>query len=53
MVQMPPGVPTATMGIDAGENAALFIARILSNYNENIKDNLEEYMKSLKKDYYE
>jgi len=53
MVQMPPGVPTATMGIDAGENAALFIARILSNYNENIKDNLEEYTKSLKKDYYE
>lgn len=43
MVQMPPGVPTATMGIDAGENAALFVARILSNYNSDVKENLEEY----------
>ena len=52
MVQMPPGVPTATMGIDAGENAALFIARILSNYHEDVKENLEEYNKLIHKNAY-
>lgn len=54
MVQMPPGVPTATMGIDAGENAALFVARILSNYNDTVKENLETFVKTLHKNaYYE
>lgn len=52
MVQMPPGVPTATMGIDAGENAALFIARILSNYDSKVKKNLEDYTESLHKNEY-
>lgn len=54
MVQMPPGVPTATMGIDAGENAALFVARILSVYNEDTKDELENFLSTLHKNaYYE
>lgn len=54
MVQMPPGVPTATMGIDAGENAAIFIARILSVYNNDTKENLENFLKTLHKNaYYE
>jgi len=30
ILQMPKGVPVATVGIDNGENAALFAARILS-----------------------
>jgi len=29
IAQMPPGVPVACMGIDSGENAALFALRIL------------------------
>nr|QNO52568.1 N5-carboxyaminoimidazole ribonucleotide mutase [Methanosarcinales archaeon ANME-1 ERB6] len=29
MVQMPPGVPVAVVGIDNGENAALLALRIL------------------------
>ncbi len=29
IVQMPPGVPVACVGIDSGENAALFALRIL------------------------
>ena len=54
MVQMPPGVPTATMGIDAGENAALFIARILSNYNKEVEENLKNFIETLHKNaYYE
>ncbi|MCD7781429.1 MAG: 5-(carboxyamino)imidazole ribonucleotide mutase [Methanosphaera sp.] len=54
MVEMPPGVPTATMGIDAGENGALFAARILSIYDENIVNALIEYNKTLhRNNYYE
>lgn len=47
MVEMPPGVPTATMGIDAGENAALFIARILSVYDEDVREELNKFIKTL------
>lgn len=54
MVEMPPGVPTATMGIDAGENAALFIARILSVYDDEVKERLEKFIRTLHKNaYYE
>lgn len=54
MVEMPPGVPTATMGVDAGENAALYVARILSVYDENIEESLYKYMKTLhRNNYYE
>lgn len=54
MVQMPPGVPTATMGINAGENAALYAARILSVYDENIQNSLNKFTKSLhRNNYYE
>lgn len=54
MVEMPPGVPTATMGIAAGENAAIYTARILSLYDENIKQTLNNYMKTLHRNkYYE
>lgn len=40
MVNMPPGVPVATMGIDAGGNAALLAAEMLGIGNERVKDNL-------------
>lgn len=52
MIQMPPGVPTATMGIDAGENAALFVARILSVYNGCVKERLTKFMNTLHKNAY-
>lgn len=54
MVEMPPGVPIATMGIDAGENAALYVARILSVYDNKIRKSLLEFMKTLhRNNYYE
>ncbi len=52
MIEMPPGVPTATMGVDAGENAALFAARIFSTYNEKTKNELIKYMKTLHRNVY-
>ena len=33
MVQMPSGVPVAVVGIDNGENAALFALRMLKSLN--------------------
>ncbi len=54
MVQMPPGVPTATMGIDAGENAAIFVAKMLSVHDEEIRSSLIEFIKTLhRNNYYE
>lgn len=43
MVQMPPGVPVATVGIDNAKNAALLAVEILSIKKESLKDKLEEY----------
>lgn len=51
MVEMPPGVPTATMGIDAGINAALFVVRVLSVYDNDVKERLEEYINTLQNAY--
>lgn len=52
MIEMPPGVPTATMGLDAGENAALFVGRIFAIYDENIRNELVKFMKTLHKNVY-
>ncbi len=40
MVDMPPGVPVATMGIDEGGNAALLAAEMLAIGNEELQNNL-------------
>ncbi len=40
MVNMPPGVPVATIGIDSGGNAAILAAEMLSIGNEQIKKDL-------------
>ncbi len=49
VVQMPPGVPVAGVGIGRGENAALLAARILGICDENIAKTLEDYRKELEK----
>jgi 5-(carboxyamino)imidazole ribonucleotide mutase len=41
-MQMPRGVPVATVGIDNGENAALMAARILALTNPKLKSRLAE-----------
>ena len=47
VVQMPPGVPVAGVGIGRGENAALLAARIIGTSNEKIAATLEDYRKEL------
>ena len=48
-VQMPPGVPVATMAIGkaGAKNAALFAAQILANKYSEIKKEIEDYRKRL------
>ncbi|HUV61218.1 MAG TPA: 5-(carboxyamino)imidazole ribonucleotide mutase [Thermoplasmata archaeon] len=48
VVQMPPGIPVAAVGLDRGENAALLAAQILSLKDGRILEALEEYRRKLK-----
>ena len=43
IVQMPPGVPVATVGMNRGDNAALLAAEILARTDDEVKESLEEY----------
>jgi 5-(carboxyamino)imidazole ribonucleotide mutase len=48
MVQMPPGIPVATVGINAGKNAGLLAAAILSTSSEEITKKLENYREEMR-----
>jgi|FaiFalDrversion2_1042247.scaffolds.fasta_scaffold06358_2 5-(carboxyamino)imidazole ribonucleotide mutase len=50
IVQMPGGVPVATVGINNSKNAAILAARILSLKYPEIKTKLEEYVSKMKQD---
>ncbi|MEE9565032.1 MAG: 5-(carboxyamino)imidazole ribonucleotide mutase [Candidatus Hydrothermarchaeaceae archaeon] len=45
MMQMPPGVPVATVGVDNAKNAAFLALEILAVRDENLKNRLKEYRK--------
>lgn len=47
-VQMPPGVPVATVGINASKNAALLALQILAISDGSLAKKLEDYKKQLK-----
>ncbi len=48
IVQMPPGVPVATVAIDGGVNAAVLAAKILATSNPELLERLKEYSKEMK-----
>jgi len=48
IVQMPPGIPVATVGINAGMNAALLAAQILALKDETLQKKLADYKTDLK-----
>ncbi|MCL6002592.1 MAG: 5-(carboxyamino)imidazole ribonucleotide mutase [Candidatus Thermoplasmatota archaeon] len=50
IIQMPPGVPVATVGINASKNAGLLAVRVLARYDKDISKKLEEFVKKQKKD---
>jgi len=51
-VQMPPGIPVATVGIDRGENAAILALEILALKDEDIAKKLAEYREKMKNKVY-
>jgi 5-(carboxyamino)imidazole ribonucleotide mutase len=49
IVQMPPGIPVATVGINSAMNAAILAAQILAGKNRSLQDKLTAYKEALKK----
>ena len=48
IVQMPPGVPVATVAINGGKNAAILACQILGIQNNTIFEKIEKYKLQLK-----
>lgn len=53
VVSMPPGVPVATVGINAAKNAALLAIEILSVHTTTLRETLNVYKKKLSISVYE
>jgi len=47
VVQMPPGVPVAAVGLDRGENAALLAIQILAINDPDLAEKLQEHRRKL------
>jgi 5-(carboxyamino)imidazole ribonucleotide mutase len=47
IVQMPPGIPVAAVGLDRGDNAALLAVEILSIKEPRLRQGLELYRKEM------
>ncbi len=50
IVQMPPGVPVATVAIGAGRNAGILAMQILGTSDETIRNKVEDYKLKLLKE---
>lgn len=48
IVQMPPGIPVAAVGIDRGENAVLLAIEILALKDDDLKRKLEDYRQKMR-----
>jgi 5-(carboxyamino)imidazole ribonucleotide mutase len=48
IVQMPPGIPVATVGINAAQNAALLAVQILATADPSLQAKLATYKENLK-----
>ena len=49
IVQMPPGIPVATVGINAAQNAAILAVQLLSLSDDELAERFSAYKESLKK----
>jgi len=47
IVQMPNGVPVATVAVNAAQNAGILAAQIIGSFDKNIADKLANFKKSL------
>lgn len=48
IVQMPTGIPVATVAINGGANAGILAAKILATSDEKLLERLKNYTKELK-----
>lgn len=48
IVQMPPGIPVATVGINAAQNAGILAAQILASSDQELSTRLGDFKDSLK-----
>ena len=49
IMQMPPGIPVATVAIDGAKNAAILAAKMLATGDEELLAKIENYTENLKK----
>lgn len=49
MIQMPPGIPVATVAINGALNAAILALQIMANGNPELQEKMRNYKESLKK----
>ncbi len=49
ILQMPPGIPVATVGVNAAQNAGILAAQIIGTGNPKIMEEVVKYKASLKK----
>ena len=49
IIQMPPGIPVAAVGLDRGDNASLLAIEILALKDKKLSSQLEEYRKKMRK----
>ena len=50
IIQMPPGIPVAAVGLDRGDNAALLAIEILALKDKKLAKKLEDYRKKMRKE---
>ncbi len=48
IIQMPPGIPVATVGVNGALNAAILAAQIVSQPGDDLSSRLKEYKENLK-----
>ncbi len=48
ILQMPPGIPVATVGVNAAQNAGLLAAQIIATGNDETMNSVIRYKESLK-----
>jgi 5-(carboxyamino)imidazole ribonucleotide mutase len=50
ILQMPNGIPVATVALNAAKNAGILAATIIGAFNENVGEKIKAYKKSLEED---
>jgi len=48
ILQMPGGIPVATVALDGGKNAGILAAKIIGTFDETVSKNLADYAEGLK-----